>query len=171
MAADKEGTDEALERLRQSAGRAAQQAAAGATSDTLAAILERLDALEARIEGGEEIHRLAQEIRKYVSDKRRELKVLRLWRTAAILAAAVFSGAVIINYVVEAYLGFPAIVALSEGASIPVAAFIGVSFGSVLALLLVVLRGIFHSIDKAEGDSYLPPHISELWEAIKKLKG
>lgn len=168
MAAD--DADAAIERLKQSAGSAAQQSSHGELHDSATQILERLDALEARIEGGEEINRLSREVRKYISDKREELANLRWWRSAAILSAAAFAGAVIVNFIVESSRGFPSIVEISERGGVPVAAFIGVSFGAVLALLLVVLRGIFQSIDKAEGDSYLPPQISELYEALKRFR-
>lgn len=135
------------------------------------AVLERLDALDLAAEINQEGERLAREVTRYVADKRSELSELRLYRKATLLVAAVLTGFVGGGLLAEMLTGFTAFrtISFDAGTGNALAAYVGGSILFVLAVLLVTLRGVFGAIEQAEKDGYLPPHLKELQEVVKKI--
>src|SRR5262249_42155837 len=130
---------------------------------------ERLDAIELEIERKFELDQLARRVSAYVNDKRTELKELRAYRAVIAVVALLCMGFVGLFLFMEIWSGFVDI-RTAIGNETILAAYVAASFAFVLGILLVLLRGIFGAIKEAENQPYLPPHLAEIYEVLKKFK-
>jgi hypothetical protein len=69
----------------------------------------------------------------------------------------------------EASAGFETIKAAPPD-SIVAAAYVTSSLAFILAILLVMIKGVFSGLEKAESDTMLPPHVKEIYDIIKKAR-
>jgi hypothetical protein len=136
-------------------------------SPEIAKLREQVDALEWEAEGPRELGFLTQELNGYVIDKRSELRELRALRwafaTLALICLLLVGGFL----ARELHSGFAQIPKFGSGEILP-AAYLASSLAFVLAVLALLLRGVFGAVKDEGVRPFLPPHVQELYDVVRR---